>query len=296
MITSPPVIRTAIRLLRVVPVGALRVFMRSVGTMGYYAVPARRRTVQENVARLAPGASPAAQRAMARRTFANLFDASVDLFRLPTASKEELDRLVGIEGREHLDAALAMGCGVVAVTPHLGPYELGGAWLAMHGYPVHALTEDIDPDTNAALSLYREATGMKLISRTTGLRAVLKVLKQKEIVLLVADRVVGAGSEGVTVPFGEGRRAIPTGPAAFALATGAPIIVGHIARSPGRGTRYLIRLEPPIVPVATGDAAGDREGLARLVGERLALVVQQHPDQWFVFQPEWNRRDASSRA
>lgn len=294
MIPSPSVIRVAVQLLRIVPVGALRWGMRVIGTVGYYAAPARRRVVLDNVAQLAPNADGPARRRLARRTFANFLDAAVDLFRLPSGSRTELRALVGIDGRAHLDAALAMGHGVVCVTPHLGPYELGGAWLAMEGYPVHAMTEDIDPDTNAALALYREATGMKLISRSTGLRSILRLLKQQQIVLLAADRVVGGGSEGLEVAFGAGRRAIPTGPASIALATGAPIIVGHIARSPTLSTRYLIRLEPPIVPHSTGQAADDRERLTRLVGERLAAIAQEHPDQWFVFQPEWNRREPSS--
>ena len=296
MITSPAVIRTTVFLLRVIPVWVLRPCMRAVGTLGYFAIRARRRIVLDNVARLAPKASRRTHRQLARRTFANLVDASVDLFRLPTATLTELSELVGIDGREHLDAALAMGKGVIAVTPHLGPYELGGAWLAAHGYPVHAVTEDLDPEIGAALALYREATGMMLISRSSGLRRMLKVLKQNQVVLLVADRVVGQGSDGIEVAFGAGRRAIPTGPAAFSLATGAPIIVGHIARSPARPHRYLIRLEPPILPHSTGDVLGDRERLTRLVGERLAAAVQQHPDQWFVFQPEWTPRDASPRA
>ena len=296
MITSPTVIRTAVRLLRFIPVAVLRVCMRAIGTLCYFVARARRRIVLENVAWLAPGASLRTQKRVARHTFANLFDASVDLFRLPTATSAELSELVGIEGRAHLDAALAMGKGVVGVTPHLGPYELGGAWLAAQGYPVHAVTEDLDPEIGAALALYRQATGMRIISRNSGLRAMLKLLKANQIVLLVADRVVGRGSDGIEVGFGDGRRAIPTGPAAFSLATGAPIVVGHITRSPSLPTRYLFRFEPPIIPHSTGDASGDRERLTRLVGERLAAAVQQYPDQWFVFQPEWIPRDAAPRA
>ncbi|MEO7966518.1 MAG: lysophospholipid acyltransferase family protein, partial [Gemmatimonadaceae bacterium] len=218
-------------------------------------------------------------------------DAAVDLYRLPTTSREELFQLVAIEGQANLDAALALGRGVIAVTPHLGPYELGGAYLAAGGYAVHAMVEDINPDVNAALALYREATGMKLLSRSRGLRAALRVLKDKEILLLVADRVIGEGSDGVEVRFANGIRSIPTGPASFALASGAPIIIGHIARNPIGGARYLIRLEPPILPESTGDSAHDRMRLTAQIAERLSNIVREHPDQWFVFQPEWKRID-----
>ena len=105
--------------------------------------------------------------------------------------------------------------------------------------------------------------------------------------MLVADRVVGEGSEGVVLPFGEGMRPIPTGPASFSLATGAPIIVGHIALRGSGSPRYVIRLEPPISPDPSGDGAADRLRLTRRVADRLAAAVREHPDQWYVFQPQW---------
>jgi KDO2-lipid IV(A) lauroyltransferase len=293
MIPSAPLVRFAVRLLGVVPVAPVRWAARQAGSLAYRFAPGRRATLLENQAALSPDESPAGRRARARRTFRNLLEAAVDLWRLPSLSREDFLALVGVEGREHLDAALAMGRGVVAVTPHLGPYELGGAWLALQGYPVHAMVEMLDPEINAALALYRQATGMQLISRNAGLRASLRLLRDRQILLLVADRVIGDGADGVVVPFGNGWRAVPTGPAALALATGAPIIVGYITRNPDRATRYLVRLEPPILPQGTGDAHHDREALTGRVAERLVRAVQTHSDEWFVFQPEWIPRDVA---
>lgn len=295
MIPSASVVRRAVRLLGVVPVAPMRWLARRAAPLAYLLAGARRAAVLENLAVLAPNATPAQRRRRARRTFANLLEAAIDLWRLPTLRPGEFDALVGIDGREHLDAAMAMGQGVIAVTAHLGPYELGGAWLAHRGYPVHAMVEALDPETNAALALYREATGMKLLSRNAGLRASLRLLRERQVLLLVADRVVGDGSDGLEVPFGAGRRAVPTGPAALSIATGAPIVVGFITRSPDRATRYLVQLEPPLLPPDTGDATRDRRALTRQVAQRLAHAVQSHPEEWFVFQPEWNRRDVASQ-
>ena len=294
MIPAPRVVRLAVRLLRYVPVAPIRTAARGIGAIAFTVARGRRATLLENVRHLAPNESPTGHRRLARRTFMNLLDAAVDLFRLPSMRRDQLEALIAVRGREHLDAAMARGKGVVVATPHLGPYELGGAWLALLGYPVHAMVEDIDPETNAALALYREATGMKLISRSGGVRSVLRLLRDRQAVLLVADRVVGGGSDGVRVAFGDGDRFVPTGPATLALATGAPIVVGHIARNPGGATRYLVQLEPPIIPEATGDADRDREGLTIRVAEALSAAVCAHPDQWYVFQPHWIRRGANS--
>jgi KDO2-lipid IV(A) lauroyltransferase len=154
------------------------------------------------------------------------------------------------------------------------------------GFTVHGMVEDIDPDTNAALAAYRTATGMQLLSRNTGLRQLYRLLKDGSIVLLVADRVIGEGSDGMLVPFGNAMRPVPTGPAAFAIATGVPIFVGHIVRGPGGSPRYLLHVDPPIEP-----AGHSRETLTRLVAARFDTLIRQHPDQWYVFQPDWHPRD-----
>lgn len=293
MIPSAPLVRFAVRLLGVVPAPPVRWLARRAGTIAYLFATARRATLLDNQAALSPNESLADHRRGARRTFQHLLEAAVELWRVPSMSRADVEALIDVEGLENLDAALALGRGVVAVTPHLGPYELGGAWLAAKGYPVHAMVEVLDPQVNAALELYRKATGMQIVSRNASLRVSLRLLRDRQILLLVADRVVGEGADGVVVPFGRGARKVPTGPAALALATGAPIIVGYITRSPDRATRYLVRLEPPIVPSGTGDAHQDRETLTRQVAERLAHAVQAHADEWFVFQPEWIRRDVA---
>jgi len=295
MIPSAPLVRLAVRVLGGVPVTPVRWIARGVATLAYAFATARRGTLLENQAWLVPNDSARGHRRRARATFRHLLDAAIDLWRIPTLPPGALDALVGVEGREHLDAAMAMGHGVIAVTAHLGPYELGGAWLAHAGYPVHAMAEALDPETNAALALYREATGMKLVSRSVGMRPLLRLLRDGQVLLLVADRVVGPGDGGMTVPFGSGRRAIPTGPAALALATGAPIVIGYITRNRGPGPRYLVRLEAPIVPQRTGDSRHDRELLTTRVAARLSAVVQSHADEWFVFQPEWIPHDAPPR-
>lgn len=243
-----------------------------------------------NAGNLAPHLSTAERRRVARHTFVNFFEAASDLFRLPSLSPDQIQGLIAAEGMEHLHTAQALGRGVIVVTPHLGPYELGGAYVASLGLPVHAVVEDINPATNAALASYREASGMELISRSTGLRQMYRLLKEGRIVLLVADRVIGDGADGVAVPWGAGRRLVPSGPAAFAIATGAPIVSGYIVRRPaGKASRYLLHLDAPIVATDVS-----RDDLTRDVAARLAGAVCQYPDQWYVFQPDWLPRDAAT--
>ena len=286
MLPSPRLVRAAIALARWLPAGLLHAAARGAGSLGWVLARRRRATLLANVGHLAPHLDPAGRRRVARRTLPNMFEAAADLYRLPSLDAPAVLALARTD-LEPLVAARRKGRGVIAVTGHLGPYELGAAVLAAAGLPVHAMVEDLDPETNRALAAYRGATGVRLVPRNTGVRQLYRLLTEGGIVLLVADRVIGEGSEGMVVPFGDALRAVPTGPGALAVATGAPIVVGHIVRAgPGARHRYLLQLDPPVDP-----AGRTREDLVRLVAARLNAITIEHPDQWYVFQPDWRSRD-----
>lgn len=282
MLPSVPVVRSGIALARHLPSAWLHAIARLCGHVAWWLAGSRRAVVLENVRHLASGTTPAAQRAMARRLLANMFEAAADLFRLPHLGAHGVLQLATIEGIQYLEQAHAAGRGVLLITGHVGPYELGAACVAAMGYPVHAMVEELDPETNGALAAYRRATGVQLLSRNTGVRQMYRLLKSGAFVALVADRVVGEGSPGVLVPFGDACRAVPEGPGAFATATGAMVIVGRIVRDTHTATRYRMTLDAPIDARGTEAAA-----LTRALAERLDAMAQATPDQWYVFQPEW---------
>jgi KDO2-lipid IV(A) lauroyltransferase len=278
-------LQAAMTLARVMPAPLTRMLGRGVAALAHSVLPARRAILLDNLRHTAPNASQSERKRLARNTFRYIADCQVDLYRLVGRPPNEPVDLVDVHGLEHIEAARRLRHGVIIVTAHLGNYELGAAYLAALGYPVHGVVEDVDPAILALLEKYRTATGMRTLSRNRGARDAYRVLKSGELLLLVADRVIGDVSEGVEVPFCDGRRAVPRGPALLALATGAPIVIGFAVRTPEGPRRYRIVLEPPIVPDGTvPDAAFT---LTRRIADRLAAAIREHPDQWFVFQPGW---------
>ncbi len=276
MIPSARVVRLGIRAARVLPASMLYPLARLAGRVAWALLPARRAVVHRNLAHLG------ADHAHASEVLPNLMEAAIDLWRLPSLTPEAVRGLVQVEGIEHLERARTGGRGVILATGHLGPYELAGAWLAAQGFPVHAMVEGLQPETTAALAAYRTATGMKLIDRGTGTRAVLRALRAGDVVALVCDRMVGEGAPGLHVPMGDTTREIPTGPASLSVATGAPVVTGHIRRREESGPRYVIALDPPLSPEGQ-----DVDGLTRAIGARLDATLRQYPTQWYVFQPAW---------
>ena len=132
----------------------------------------RREALRANLARvLGPGVPPRALERVVRRGFVSYGRYWMEAFRL-----EDLDaavlrgRLEVVEGRQHLDAAVAAGRGVILAVPHVGNWDAGGAWVAAsaellgatgHGRRRPALREDrpAPPDPPAGpLQLIHQGT------------------------------------------------------------------------------------------------------------------------------------------
>jgi KDO2-lipid IV(A) lauroyltransferase len=240
----------------------------------------RRRTLETNIGYIVPGGDPAERRRLARATLRNFALAWLDLLRLPLLKAGGVRQLVEWNTQVNLDAALAGGAGAVIVTPHLGAIELAAAYIAACGYRLSGVAEDLEPRLFDLLRRYRSCTGMATLSRRDP-AAALQALRRGEVLAVVADRLLTG--HGVPVSFCGGTRMMPTGPAALALRTGAPIVVAYIVRLVGaRGSvRYRLVTEAMRLP------GGTREDLTRLLAGDFSRIVRAHPDHWFVFQPNW---------
>jgi KDO2-lipid IV(A) lauroyltransferase len=289
LIPSAPVIRTAIKLLRVTPVPVARALAAATGTVAWVLQKNRREILLKNLSHTAPDRSPAERRRLARRTFRNLAVTAVDQFRLPSIDPKELRALFEIRGFEHVETSMARGKGTVIVTAHLGPYELASACVASMGYKLHGMVENLDPVLLDAMAAYRAATGMQLVNSKDGLRAAYRILGQNELLALVADRAIGDARGAVDVPFAGGVRPLPIGPAVFAQATGAAIVTAFASFNPAGRPRYLMEFDPPLFSESRDEA--DRMRLMTRIVERMEAAIRRSPDQWFVFQPNWIERE-----
>jgi lauroyl/myristoyl acyltransferase len=277
-------IRAGTFLLKVMPYGLARVVAITAGNISWLFLKERRRILEGNLSHIASQKTPAERRKLVRSTFRNFALCSIDFLKLPLMSKQEVADLVEIYGLENLDQALAGGKGAILVTGHLGTWDFAGAFLAALGYPIHAVVEDIEPETYKVFEQYREATGMKTISLERGALPSLRVLKKKELLVLVGDRAIHG--QGLAVDFCGGKRVIPGGPAAFVLKTGASLVIGYMIINPrGSRKRYKAVIGPVMKPEAVG--ARDEQGYTQAVADALCEGIRAYPDQWFVFQPQW---------
>ena len=197
------------------------------------------------------------------------------------------------DGAEHVDAALAVGCGVVFLTPHLGCFEImAQAYAQRYGQTHQPLTVLFRPPRQAWLRAVvtsaRTRPGLHTAPTTlAGVKQIIKALKKGQSVGLLPDQVPPWG-QGVWMPF-FGREAYTmTLSARLALQTGATVLLAWGERLPwGRGFQVHVQPLRASLPLDAALAAG-------AINLAMEDLIRQCPQQylWGYARYKQPRQDA----
>jgi KDO2-lipid IV(A) lauroyltransferase len=233
---------------------------------------------------LGPGASEAEVHRLAARAMAAYARYWVDTFRVPSLSLEDLERGLSFSGREHIEAGLAAGRGAVLALPHLGGWELAGAYIARMGDPITVVVEELQPPEVFRWFVdLRRSMGMTVVPADSSAgAAVARALKANQVVCLLSDRDLGG--TGVPVDFFGERTTLPAGPATLALRTGAPLVPIAVYAT-WRGHEAVLR--PPLDTIRRGAFRADVARITQDLAGELEALIRRAPDQWHLLQPNW---------
>lgn len=215
-----------------------------------------------------------------KRTFINFARAMVDFFRLGFISKKKVIDDVKCVGFENAIKALALKRGCVLITLHLGNWDYAGAYLAARDIPMSALVEETEAEMFDLYTQHREKTGMKTFPLTRAGYAFIDTIKNNRVLAILADRDIM--KNGITVDFFSGKRKIPSGLAEIIIKKKLPVLFAYLVFNPHQNAhRYFGVMEPPFV------FEGSVHEFNRLLVKKYETLIRAHPDQWFVFHPEW---------
>jgi KDO2-lipid IV(A) lauroyltransferase len=254
---------------------------RGLGRLLSRAMPAERRAVRSNLARVLPGASPRELDARVAETFANFGAFFADLLTL-NRRPDLAAYVASAEGEHHLDAALGAGRGVVLLTAHLGNWEFAGRLLSSRGRRTAHVVLSAEQDQALERYLRLDSPQLRFVTRrhATSTLGLLAALRRAELVAMQADRPTGGRGDAIVPFFGE-PAAFPIGPFVLARASGAAVVPAFCAMAPGG--RYRLEIDAPIW-VKPGEEAS---ALATTVAA-LERVIRAYPTQWFNFFDAWS--------
>jgi phosphatidylinositol dimannoside acyltransferase len=273
--------RVGARALRALPAGWRHAAAAPGGTAWFWLSAAQRRAALDNYAAAlgVESSDPRAAR-VARRAFQNYGRMLMDFLVLGSLAPEDVIQRMSNDGREHIDAALARGRGVIMAAPHMGSWDMAGAYAAALGYPISTVADPFPGSLNEAVVATRHTFGLKIISvGRSAIRAITDALQANEIVALLCDLEHGTG---VPVRFFGRRAVVPGGPAAFALKTGAALLP---ACQYATGAGYHVHIEPALALAE----AETKESVMQRVIDRFEDFIKERPEQWYAFRPMFNR-------
>ena len=210
---------------------------------------------------------------------------------------EKISRTV--EGKEHLEAAVRKGRGVILATFHFGVFRVIHPALLSVGFDtyLHFLRSERYADRSfgwvARAVLARkirldQSADRRLIYHEPGrtYARIAELLRSNEIVQMLGDGM--ATSKSIEVPFLSGTMRFPTGLARLAADTGAAIVCLFPVRDSMK--RHRIVLHPPIF--CPDSSQGSIESAVRSYVRLLEEYVRRYPWMWWSWRRICPERDS----
>jgi phosphatidylinositol dimannoside acyltransferase len=213
----------------------------------------------------------------------------------PFLGPDTIDRACTIEGREHLDAALARGRGALVLIGHFGANQMIMPALGHKGYPMNQLSApptvwaEILRDTRTTplwerVLARRWALEQRLPVRHVDvfrfLRPAYACLARNEVLGLAFDG--GGGTRWTPVRILARTAHVSTQPAQLWRATGAALLPARVER-PAGAVRHRIVLEPALEWQSGPGREETLRANMQAFADRFSTWVERRPEAWLPF-------------
>ncbi len=273
---------------RHIPGPVQRLTMPLWAALFYGLVGDARRGAERNLSRALPGLPEWKLRLSSYRLFLNYAQTLTDTYAIHCGRRPPP---IASFGRNRLLGSLSRGKGVIAVTGHLGMWQMGpfvAGWRDLP--PFHmAMAEEPNPLVQQFEERFRSRFR---IVYTTGSPfsslQLVSVLRKGEIVGMQMDRHLGGQTLALSF-LGETAH-FSAGPATLARATGAELVPIFFMVEPdgtGFGRRVAHYVEEPIAVAHTADRLGDITTATQRLVQVYERYVRRYPEQWYNFHDFW---------
>ena len=243
-----------------------------------------REPLRANLRHVMPMAAQAEIDGVARGILRNHLKNYYDFFRSNRLTREDIAKLVQVNGFENLERARERGRGVVFVTAHFGNLDIVGQTFAIRGYRVTTPAEHVKPEIlYQRIVATRASKGLTIIPVDGPLLSLVRALKKNEIVGLASD--LDVTRSGIVVDFFGAPARLPDGHVQLALKTGAALLPAFSVRLPDN--TFAAYAEPAIELRDTGAFEADVRAGVEQMARVMEKWIGQHPEQWVMFHRIW---------
>lgn len=261
-------------LLHFLPLALLAPIGRGAGLLAYALVGERRRVTLTNLRLCFPHWTDAERRRVARRHFQGVGRAALEHGILWWSSKERVQRLVRVEGLEHLQAVA--GRPAIVLAPHFVGLDMGGVRMGTEYKGVSVYSRQKNPDVDAIFLHGRSRfAAPELYSRQQGIRPVVKAMRKGLPLYYLPDMDFGYRDYSVFVPFFGVPAATVTGLSRIARVAGAVVVPAVTRQLPG-ADGYVITFYPAWHGFPSGDEERDARRMNAFIEERVLEMPEQY--------------------
>ncbi|XOV83637.1 MAG: LpxL/LpxP family Kdo(2)-lipid IV(A) lauroyl/palmitoleoyl acyltransferase [bacterium] len=254
-----------------------------IGRLAYRIGGARRRIAETNIRRCFPDLSPAEQNKLVEDTFAAVTLGALEMAIPWLNPKRDLSTHFTVHGRDHLDAALAHGRGVILVGGHFAvmdaicqPLKETGSIDVMYRFNKNPAWE--------WLQVKGRRHFFDGVIERQDIRGTLKRLKQGRAIWYAADQDYGR-KHSVFAPFFGIATATIVATSRFARLNNSPVLMMAQVRD-RQNMHWHIHFSPVLEGFPSGDDAADAARLNALLEDQ----IRQNPAQYLWMHKRFKTR------
>ena len=284
-----------VKSLGLLPRPAARFVGESFAALAYALRAPLRRAAMFNLNLAFPDWSVAKRKRVIRGMIQQIGWMAAEFSQFPKYTRENIQKIVVLDGFENFDEARRRGKGVLFLTGHMSAWELAPFAHALYGHPLHFLVRPIaNRRVDALINHYRCLSGNQPIEKNKSARSILRILADGGTVGILSDHNTVL-EESVFVDFFGIPASTTSGLARIALRTDAAVVPGFLSWDSAR-RKYRLRFEPAIQLERTGDEDVDvRQNTVRFT-KTIEDYVRAYPDQWLWVHKRWKTRPPGEAA
>lgn len=251
----------------------------------FYCLPIRKKVTLNNLRLAFPEKTEEERLRIAHASYKNLLCSLLEGLWSVQLTQDIIGRTVTLENADVLERVLAENKGIIVIGGHYGSWEMMAfavPFFARRLFTIIAQRQR-NPYVDKYVTDIRTHLGSKIVVMERAPREVLRVLREKGGVILLADQ--SGAQDGLFVKFFGHYASTHKGPAIFSVRTGAPMLMAYLHRN-ANGS-FSIECDALDTSGITGTDEEKVRAFTELHVDALERQIRKHPERWLWMHKRW---------